>query len=70
MPAPKSADIFLRWVPLNLSHRFLTMDTARYKYLQVWVAAGDLWAAMNTIDADAKTSRGFVIIGRSRQWEN
>jgi hypothetical protein len=36
------------------------MDTARYKYLQVWVAAGDLWAAMNTIDADAKTSRGFA----------
>jgi hypothetical protein len=46
------------------------MDTARYKYLQVWVAAGDLWAAMNTIDADAKTSRGFLIIGRSRRWEN
>jgi hypothetical protein len=68
MPAPKLADIFSPLAAYEpKSHRFLIVDTARYRYLQVWVAAGDLWAAMNTIDADAKTSRGFLIIGRSRQ---
>ena len=68
MPAPKSADIFLRWLPMNLKAiAFSSWIPQSYKYLQVWVAAGHLWAAMNTIDADAKTSRGFVIIGRLRQ---
>jgi hypothetical protein len=48
------------------SDRFLVLDTARYKYPPFWVKAQDLWDAMNTIDADAKAKRGFLIIGRPR----
>ena len=46
------------------SDRFLMLDVARYRYPPVWVKAEDLWNAMNTFDADARASRGFVIIGR------
>jgi hypothetical protein len=46
------------------SDHFLVLDTARYKYPPVWVKAQDLWDAMNTVDADAKAKRGFLIIGR------
>jgi hypothetical protein len=46
------------------SDRFLVLDTARYKYPPFWVKAQDLWDAMNTLDADAKAKRGFLIIGR------
>jgi hypothetical protein len=46
------------------SDRFLVLDTARYKYPPFWVKAQDLWAAMDTIDEDAKAKRGFLIIGR------
>ncbi len=49
------------------SDRFLVLDTARYKYPPFWVKAQDLWDAMNTVDANAKAKRGFLIIGRSRQ---
>ena len=47
------------------SDRFLVLDTARYKYPPWWVKTGDLWDAMNTVDADAKAKRGFLIIGRA-----
>jgi len=47
------------------SDRFLVLDTARYKYPPYWVKAQDLWEAMNTVDADAKARRGFLIIGRT-----
>jgi hypothetical protein len=46
------------------SDRFLVLDTARYKYPPFWVKAGDLWEAMNTVDASAKMKRGFLIVGR------
>ncbi len=49
------------------SDRFLVLDTARYKYPPFWVKAQDLWAAMDTLDEDAKAKRGFLIIGRSRK---
>jgi hypothetical protein len=44
--------------------RFLILDVARYKYPPVWVTAADLFAAMNTPDADNDNrTRGFVVIG-------
>lgn len=44
--------------------RFLVLDVARYKYPPVWVSASDLYAAMNTPDADNDNkSRGFVLVG-------
>jgi hypothetical protein len=44
--------------------RFLVLDVARYKYPPVWVTASDLFAAMNTPDADNDNrSRGFVVVG-------
>ncbi len=42
--------------------RFLIMDVARYKYPPVWVRAQDLYAAMNTFDAEAGQRRGYLII--------
>ena len=45
------------------SDRFLILDVARYKYPPVWVAAADLFAAMNTVDSDNENrSRGYVLI--------
>ncbi|AOJ82555.1 glutathione gamma-glutamylcysteinyltransferase [Burkholderia savannae] len=44
--------------------RFLILDVSRYKYPPVWVRAADLYAAMNTPDADnGGRSRGYVLIG-------
>jgi hypothetical protein len=46
--------------------RFLILDVARYKYPPVWVAAADLFAAMNTTDADNNNrTRGFVLVSRA-----
>ncbi len=43
--------------------RFLILDVSRYKYPPVWVTTEDLFAAMNTVDADnADQTRGFVLI--------
>ncbi len=43
--------------------RFLILDVARYKYPPVWVTAADLYAAMNTPDADnGNKTRGYVLI--------
>jgi hypothetical protein len=43
--------------------RFLILDVARYKYPPVWVAASDLFDAMNTPDSDNDNkSRGYVLI--------
>ena len=45
------------------SDRFLILDVARYKYPPVWVTAGDLFAAMNTVDSDNQNrTRGYVLI--------
>jgi hypothetical protein len=47
------------------SDRFLILDVARYKYPPVWVGAAELFAAMNTPDADNNgRSRGFVLVSR------
>ena len=48
------------------SDRFLILDVARYKYPPVWVAAPDLFAAMDTTDAanDNKT-RGYVLVANA-----
>ena len=46
------------------SDRFLILDVSRYKYPPVWVTATDLYAAMNTIDADNDgRRRGYVLVG-------
>ncbi len=43
--------------------RFLILDVARYKYPPVWVTAADLFAAMNTPDADnGGKTRGYVLV--------
>jgi hypothetical protein len=43
--------------------RFLILDVARYKYPPVWVSTADLFAAMNTVDADNENkTRGYVLI--------
>ncbi|KVE37545.1 phytochelatin synthase family protein [Burkholderia sp. TSV86] len=43
--------------------RFLILDVSRYKYPPVWVKTADLYAAMNTPDADnGGRSRGYVLI--------
>lgn len=45
--------------------RFLILDVSRYKYPPVWVAAAELYAAMNTVDADnAGRRRGYVMVER------
>jgi hypothetical protein len=45
--------------------RFLILDVARYKYPPVWVRTEELFAAMNTPDADnANKTRGFVLISK------
>lgn len=44
--------------------RFLVLDVSRYKYPPVWVTTDDLFAAMNTVDADNDgRTRGFVLVG-------
>ena len=49
----------------KVGDRFLILDVSRYKYPPVWVKAADLFAAMNTIDADnSNRTRGYVIVGR------
>lgn len=43
--------------------RFLILDVARYKYPPVWVGTAELFAAMNTPDADNDNrTRGYVLI--------
>ena len=47
--------------------RFLILDVARYKYPPVWATAADLFAAMNTPDADnGNRTRGFVVISNEQ----
>jgi hypothetical protein len=44
---------------------FLILDVARYKYPPVWVKTEELFAAMNTTDADNDNkTRGFILISR------
>lgn len=44
---------------------FLILDVARYKYPPVWVKAAELFAAMNTEDADnGHKTRGYVLVSR------
>jgi hypothetical protein len=46
--------------------RFLVLDVARYKYPPVWVRADELFAAMNTTDADNQDkTRGYVLIRKA-----
>lgn len=43
--------------------RFLILDVSRYKYPPVWVASAELFAAMNTTDADNQNrTRGYVLV--------
>lgn len=46
--------------------RFLILDVAAYRYPPTWVSAGDLWAAMNTVDTTSGKTRGFVMIRGAR----
>jgi hypothetical protein len=49
------------------SDRFLILDVARYKYPPVWVKASELFAAMNTQDADNQNkTRGFVLVSKTQ----
>lgn len=47
--------------------RFLILDVSRYKYPPVWVTAPELFAAMNTTDADNQDrTRGFVLVQKAK----
>ena len=47
--------------------RFLILDVSRYKYPPVWFTAPELFAAMNTTDADNQNrTRGFFWFRRQR----
>lgn len=47
--------------------RFLILDVARYKYPPVWVKSEQLFAAMNTPDADNQDkNRGYVLVEPAR----
>jgi hypothetical protein len=46
--------------------RFLILDVSRYKYPPVWVAAPELFNAMNTVDSDNHDrTRGYVLVRRA-----
>jgi hypothetical protein len=46
--------------------RFLVLDVARYKYPPVWVRADELFAAMNTTNADNQNrTRGYVLVRKA-----
>ena len=46
--------------------RFLILDVARYKYPPVWVKADELFAAMDTTDADNQDkTRGYVLVRKA-----
>lgn len=46
--------------------RFLILDVSRYKYPPVWVTASELFAAMDTTDADNQNrTRGFVLVRKA-----
>ncbi|HAN31697.1 MAG TPA: glutathione gamma-glutamylcysteinyltransferase [Myxococcales bacterium] len=40
--------------------RVLILDSSSYKYPPVWVAVGDLFRAMNTVDKSANNTRGWI----------
>jgi hypothetical protein len=44
------------------SDRFLVLDVSRHKYPPVWVEAGRLFAAMNTVAGNS--TRGYLVAGR------
>ena len=44
------------------SDRFLVLDVSRHKYPPVWVEAGRLFEAMNTVAG--KSTRGYLVAGR------
>lgn len=44
------------------SDRFLMLDVARYKYPAYWVTAADLWQGIYTIDKDANSYRGLILV--------
>lgn len=47
--------------------RFLILDVARFKYPPVWVEAGEIFAAMNTIDpGNDGRSRGYILIAPTK----
>lgn len=46
------------------SDRFLMLDVARYRYPSVWVKTQNLWAAMHSVDKDARAYRVFLIVSK------
>jgi hypothetical protein len=44
------------------SDRFLILDVAAHKYPPVWASTSDLWNAINTVDSESGTTRGFVLV--------
>ena len=50
--------------------RLLVMDVAAYRYPFTWVTVRELWAAMDTIDADSGQTRGFLLVRRDETGSN
>ena len=40
----------------------LILDVSNYKYPWTWVKVDELWHAMETVDEDSQTSRGYVVV--------
>jgi hypothetical protein len=49
--------------------RVLVLDVAAHRYPYTWVETGKLWSAMNTTDADAGQTRGYVLVRSQRHGE-
>jgi hypothetical protein len=47
--------------------RVLILDVAMQKYPYTWVPVPMLWAAMNTLDADAGQTRGYLLVSAGSQ---
>ena len=67
---PIEKDIAGHWSPIaaydEQSDRFLMLDVARYKYPPAWIAAKDLFDAMNTVDVASGASRGWLEVKPGR----
>lgn len=44
----------------------LIYDVSRYKYPPVWVPVKRLWLAMDTMDQDSKSRRGFLTVSKKK----
>lgn len=49
----------------ELEDMVLIMDVARFKYPPYWVPVSKLWDAMNTVESDTGSPRGYMVLWRA-----